>query len=264
MTRELLTRGGLCKSFYTEIRNGSHQVEVWTVQSSKTFWEQSWAQSSKKSWLWVSAHKYTWKIRPLILLGQRNSKPKKKINCWRKNNQPVSHGPWCQGLWHCSLRSPLIILSNWQPFDGVVHKQYSKCKLIINIRVNIGTGINKNTNTKIKKTSRFPHSIKSHKHHQASDGQISDLGSIIRKENTNLVNSCGKMWGRIRAKHVHRQEEVIPGTPLAPLVTWSQSCSPLEKHHNHPVGQRGVQVAIRAPEQQFGIQKFEEQGRYNG
>ena len=195
---------------------------------------------------------------------RRTQSQRRKLIVWRKNNQPVSHGPWCQGLWHCSLRSPLIILSNWQPFDGKVHKQYSKCKLIINIRVNIGTSISKNTNTNIKKTSRFPHSIKSHKHHQASDGQISDLGSIKRKENTNLVNSCGKMWGRIRAKHVHRQEEVIPGTPLAPLVTWSQSCSPLEKHHNHPVGQRGVQVAIRAPEQQFGIQKFEEQGRYNG
>ena len=36
-----------------------HHVEVWTAQSSKTFWEQSCAQSRKKSWLCVSAHKYT-------------------------------------------------------------------------------------------------------------------------------------------------------------------------------------------------------------
>ena len=86
---------------------------------------------------------------------RRTQSQRRKLIVWRKNNQPVSHGPWCQGLWHCSLRSPLIILSNWQPFDGKVHKQYSKCKLIINIRVNIGTSISKNTNTNIKKRQDF-------------------------------------------------------------------------------------------------------------
>ena len=32
------------------------------------------------------------------------------------------------------------------------------------------------------------------------------------EKNTNLVNSSGKMRGRVRSKHVHRQEKVIPGT----------------------------------------------------
>ena len=59
-----MRNSGLCNhNGDNDDKKYNHHVEVSTPQSSKTFWEQSCAQSRKKSWLWVSAHKYTWYVK---------------------------------------------------------------------------------------------------------------------------------------------------------------------------------------------------------
>ena len=114
------------------------------------------------------------------------------------------------------------------------------------------------------KLSSFSHLIKSHKHHPTDIWPGFDqrerkyqLGELQWKDvRQDPPQACsptrrGNTWGTTCTCHVITI--ILKSKPRWINVT----CSPLEKHHNHPVGQRGVQVAIRAPEQRSRVQKSE-------